>query len=193
MFRLLRLDVTVGEALLDPSFDGFQIAVAIVFALIAVSLALFFAFAARQAGREMSFETVRDAAYRARPLWLTFLAVLLGLIVCVTLFFAPYRADSAAASATVKVVGGQFYWSMTPESVPAGSDVVFEVTAADVNHGFGVYDPAGRLIGNVQAMPGFTNDLELRLDEPGTYTIACLEFCGLKHHDMMREFEVTEG
>jgi cytochrome c oxidase subunit 2 len=178
--------------LIDPSFDGFQVAVAIVFALIALTLALFFAFAARQAGREMSFEAVSEAAYRARPLWLAFLVVLLGLIVCVTLFFTPYRADSAAASATVKVVGGQFYWTMDPESVPAGSDVVFEVTAADVNHGFGVYDPAGRLIGNVQAMPGFTNDLELRLDEPGTYLISCLEFCGLKHHDMAREFEVTE-
>jgi cytochrome c oxidase subunit 2 len=178
--------------LLDPSFGGLQIAIVIVFAVVAVLLALFFAFAARQAGREMSFEQVRDAAYRARPLWLTFLVVALGTVVAVTLFFTPYREDAAEASATVKVVGGQFYWSITPETVPAGSDVVFEVTAADVNHGFGLYDPAGRLIANVQAMPGFTNDLELTLDEPGTYMISCLEYCGLKHHDMMRELEVTE-
>ncbi|GIK77460.1 MAG: cytochrome C oxidase subunit II [Acidobacteria bacterium] len=178
--------------MLDPSYDGFQIAVAVVFALIAVSLALFFAFAARQAGREMSLEAVTEAAYRARPLWLAFLAIVLGTIVCVTLFFTPYRPDTAAASATVKVVGGQFYWTMDPKSVPAGSDVIFEVTAADVNHGFGVYNPTGQLIGNVQAMPGYTNDLELSLDEPGTYLVSCLEFCGLKHHDMAAEFEVTE-
>lgn len=177
--------------MIDPSFDTFQIVVAIVFATIALALALFFAFAARQANREMSLEEVRDAAYRARPLWFTFLIVLLGGVVAVTLLFRPYDADTAKASATVKVIGGQFYWSMTPKTVPAGSDVVFEVTSADVNHGFGVYDPMGRLIGNVQAMPGYTNDLELSLDEPGTYLVSCLEFCGLKHHDMAREFEVT--
>ena len=39
----------------------------------------------------------------------------------------------------------------------------FDVTSVDVNHGFGVYDPNGRLIGSVQAMPGYTNELELDL------------------------------
>ena len=49
------------------------------------------------------------------------------------------------------------------------------------------------VLGNVQAMPGYTNDLRLTLDEPGTYLISCLEFCGRDHHRMFREFEVTGG
>ena len=174
------------------SFGGFQVAVAVAFAVIAFSLMLFFAFAARQAGRDVPFDRVRGFAYRARPAWLALLAVLLGAMVCVSLFFLPYSGSGAAdASASVRVIGGQFYWSMTPEKVPAGSEVVFEVSSADVNHGFGVYDPDGVLIGNVQAMPGYTNELELTLDEPGSYLISCLEFCGRDHHKMFREFEVT--
>jgi cytochrome c oxidase subunit 2 len=65
------------------------------------------------------------------------------------------------------------------------------VTSADVNHGFGLYDPDGELLGSVQAMPGYTNHLDLRLDKPGQYLVACLEFCGLGHHEMASQFEVT--
>lgn len=181
------------------SFGGFQVAVAVAFAVIAFSLMLFFAFAARQAGREVPFDRVRGFAYRARPAWLALLAVLLGAMVCVSLFFLPYSGSSAAGkSVSVRVIGGQFYWSLTPDTLTpefatAGSKVVFEVTSADVNHGFGIYDPDGVLIGNVQAMPGYTNELELTLEKPGSYLISCLEFCGRDHHKMYREFEVTEG
>jgi cytochrome c oxidase subunit 2 len=178
---------------MSPSFGELQTVVALVFAAIALALALFFALIARQANREVPFDRVRDAAYRARPAWFACLAVLLGALVCASLFFLPYsRAGEAAASATVRVIGGQFYWSMTPETVPAGTDVVFAVTSADVNHGFGIYDPDGRLLGNVQSMPGYTNELRVSLDQPGTYLVSCLEFCGAKHHAMAREFEVTE-
>jgi cytochrome c oxidase subunit II len=68
--------------------------------------------------------------------------------------------------------------------------VVFEVTSADVNHGFGLYDPGGRLMGSVQAMPGYTNRLALTLEHAGRYTVACLELCGLEHHRMMRQLVV---
>lgn len=174
-------------------FGETQTVIALIFAAIALALALFFALAARQANREIDAERVRDVAYRARPAWLAFLALLLGSVVCASLFFMPYsRADDPAATATVKVIGGQFYWSMTPERVPAGTEVRFAVTSADVNHGFGIYDPDGVLIGNVQAMPGYTNELVLGLDEPGSYLVSCLEFCGVKHHEMAREFEVVE-
>ncbi|HEX6117761.1 MAG TPA: hypothetical protein VFY99_11735 [Solirubrobacterales bacterium] len=173
------------------SFGEFQTIVALVFAAIALSLGLFFAFGARQAGRKVPFERVQRVGYRARPGWLAFLAVLFTGVLVAAIFFLPYsRGD--AANASVKVIGGQFYWSMTPQKVPAGSEVSFEVTSADVNHGFGVYSPKGELLGDVQAMPGYTNEMVLELDEPGTYLVSCLEFCGLKHHEMTREFEVTE-
>jgi len=174
----------------SPSFGEPQTTIAIVFAGIAVALATVFAVVALRTRREVPLERVRQVAYRIRPAWLGFLIVLLAGAVGVSLFLLPY-SRGAEATASVRVTGGQFYWSTSPKRVPAGSRVRFEVTSADVNHGFGIYDPNGRLLGNVQAMPGYTNDLELTLEEAGSYLISCLEFCGLKHHEMSREFRVT--
>ena len=42
-----------------------------------------------------------------------------------------------------------------------------------------------------QAMPGYRNILNLTLNTPGEYTFACLEFCGVSHHVMIRKFTVT--
>ena len=175
---------------MSPSFGEPQTTIAIVFGGIAVALAVVFAIVALQTRREVPLERVRRVAYRIRPAWLGFLTLLLAGAVGVSLFLLPY-SRGAEATASVEVTGGQFYWSMSPKRVPAGSRVRFEVTSADVNHGFGIYDPQGKLLGNVQAMPGYTNRLELSLDEPGSYLISCLEFCGLKHHEMSREFRVT--
>jgi cytochrome c oxidase subunit 2 len=101
----------------------------------------------------------------------------------------PY-ASGASADADVRVVGGQFYWSLSQETFERGETVRFDVTSADVNHGFGLYDPDGRLIGSVQAMPGYHNKLTVTLEKAGPYTIACFEYCGLAHHGMIRRFEV---
>jgi hypothetical protein len=53
------------------------------------------------------------------------------------------------------------------------------------------YDPEGHIVGQVQAMPGYTNVLVMRFDRPGSYQIRCLELCGQYHHIMVRGFEVT--
>ena len=175
---------------MKPSFGEFQIVVLIVFAVIAVALAALFMVVALQSRRDVPFESVRDTAYRLRRAWLAFLALLLGSIVGISLFFTPY-SGGREATATVNVSGGQFYWSLSPPQVRAGSRVRFDVTSTDVNHGFGIYDPDGQLLGSVQAMPGYHNHLDLTLDKPGSYLISCLEFCGVKHHEMSREFRVT--
>ncbi|HEX6228171.1 MAG TPA: hypothetical protein VFZ41_01780 [Solirubrobacterales bacterium] len=174
----------------EPSFGEPQIGVAIAFVVIALALVAIFALVALQSRREVPLEEVRGVAYRIRPAWLALLVVLLSGAVIGSMFFLPYTRG-ADVGAEVKVVGGQFYWSMSPPDVPAGTEVDFAVTSADVNHGFGVYDPDGELLGSVQAMPGYTNHLDLRLDKPGSYLIACLEFCGLGHHEMAARFEVT--
>ena len=80
-----------------------------------------------------------------------------------------------------KVVGGQFYWSITPDRFRVGARVRFDVTSLDVNHGFGVYDPHGHLIGSVQALPGRHNELDLTLPVPGMYPVLCFVYCGLGH------------
>ncbi|HMU28279.1 MAG TPA: hypothetical protein PKA56_02660 [Solirubrobacterales bacterium] len=175
---------------MEVTFGGFQIAVLAAFLFVALSLVAIFAVVARQARRNVEFAEVTDTGYRLRRYWFAFLCVLLGSGVVLSLFFLPYP-DNAKSGATVNVSGGLFYWSMSPDTFKAGSDVTFDVTSSDVNHGLGVYDPDGVLVGSVQAMPGYQNQLDLTLDEPGTYMLACLEYCGYKHHEMMREFEVT--
>ncbi len=173
-----------------PTFGEPQTAIAIVFAAITVLLAATFAIVARQSRADVPLESVRTTAYAVRRFWLAFLVVLLGAALAVSLFFLPY-SSGAKPTITVHVTGGQFYWSMSPDRFSAGTTVDFDVTSADVNHGFGVYAPSGHMIGSVQAMPGYHNQLELTLDEPGTYLVSCLEFCGVDHHKMSREFEVT--
>lgn len=175
---------------MDLSFGGFQIAVLIGFLVVSGCLLAIFGAVAWQARRNVEYGAVTRTGYRLRLVWLIFLVVLLGTGVALSIAFRPY-GQAANQAMTVEVSGYQFNWSVKPDRVPAGTEVVFDVTATDVNHGLGLYDPDGVLIGNVQAMPGYENRLSLTLERPGTYVFACLEFCGVGHHVMVRTFEVT--
>jgi cytochrome c oxidase subunit 2 len=90
----------------------------------------------------------------------------------------------------IRAAGHQWRWELSKTEVVAGKPVEFHVTGADVNHGFGIYDPQLRLVAQTQAMPGYTNVLRHTFAQPGTYRILCLEYCGLAHHAMMSELTV---
>ncbi|MEO6800882.1 MAG: cytochrome oxidase [Rhodanobacter sp.] len=90
----------------------------------------------------------------------------------------------------VNVVGQQWSWQITPDTVHTGSPVEFRVTSKDVNHGFAIYAPDGRIATQVQAMPGFTNKLVYTFTQPGTYKVRCLEYCGLGHVPMTSQITV---
>ena len=168
-----------------------QIAIGAVFAVLAIVLAGAFVVIGVQAGSEASEERVHRVGYWLRKRWLALLLVLGVLVVGISLFDLPYASGGPAGRTVVKVTGGQFFWSLAPDHVPAGSRVRFDVTSIDVNHGFGLYDPHGHLIGSVQAMPGYHNKLDLTLTEVGVYRIRCLELCGLNHATMENAFAVT--
>jgi cytochrome c oxidase subunit II len=144
-----------------------------------------------QAGSEASEERVHRIGYWLRKRWLALLLVIGVLVVGISLFDLPYAGGGPATRTVVKVTGGQFFWSLAPDQVPAGTRIRFDVTSVDVNHGFGLYDPHGHLIGSVQAMPGYHNKLDLTLDEAGVYRIRCFELCGLNHSTMLGTFTVT--
>jgi cytochrome c oxidase subunit 2 len=172
-------------------FGEFQTVVAIVFAVLALGLAGLFAIVALQSRADAPFPRVQAVAYWIRRWWLGLLAALLVVVVGASLLAAPYSSGSASSRMRVAVTGGQFYWTIRPAEIPAGAPVRFEVTSADVNHGFGIYDPDGRMVGSVQAMPGYLNRLDLTFDRPGRYEILCLEFCGVLHHRMTGAFTVV--
>ena len=169
-----------------------QTAVLILFGAVALALAALFATVAFVSRESVPLERVQEVGYRLRRGWLVLLALLGVATVGISLFFLPYAGSSEPGQTIVKVTGGQFYWSMSQSTFPAGARVRFDVTSADVNHGFGLYDPDGELLGNVQAMPGYHNKLDLKLTKPGRYLISCLEFCGVDHHRMARHFTVVD-
>jgi cytochrome c oxidase subunit 2 len=108
----------------------------------------------------------------------------------VTLAGMP-RNENGTGAEVVTVTGGQWYWNLDREQVPAGVPVEFRVTSVDVNHGIGLYDPELRLLGQTQAMPGYVNHLRHTFHQPGTYRLLCLEYCGLAHHGMVAELTVV--
>jgi len=148
------------------------------------------------------------AAGRTRQVFFFTLVGILTTFLGITLPRLPYPAEGHLPDRIVHVVGKQFAFALSespietdaqweevasfapPVRIPVGRLVEFRVTSFDVNHGFSVYSPGGRLLAQTQAMPGYVNRLRLRLTEPGRYTVLCLEFCGSAHHRMRGVFFV---
>ncbi len=190
--RRIRAVIDGSRSTVSLHYGDPQIAIGAIFAVLALALAGAFLVIGVQAGSEASDERVHRIGYWLRKRWLALLLVLGVLVVGISLFDLPYASGGASGRTVVKVTGGQFFWSLAPDSVPVGTRIRFDVTSIDVNHGFGLYDPHGRLIGSVQAMPGYHNELDLALNEAGVYRIRCLELCGLNHSTMQGTFTVSQ-
>ncbi len=135
------------------------------------------------------------------------LVVFAGIFTALTLFRMPYflYADEIPAR-VLHVATRQFAFAISERpiendadyaaafaekvQIPVGQVVEFRVTSFDVNHGFALYAPNGRIVAQVQAMPGYMNRLRWRFDEPGEYVVQCLEYCGLAHARMQARFVV---
>ena len=169
-----------------------QAVVGVVTLVIAVALAAIFLVAARRAPVAPYAEVSRQGAIVRRWWFRTLLGVAIVAFV-VSLTWLPYqfvRARTLPGDAQrVEVTARQFAFT-TNDCVPSGTPLEFAVSSVDVNHDFGIYGPDGRIVGQVQAMPGFVNTLRIQLDAPGAYTIHCLELCGPGHHTMSRPLKV---
>ncbi len=73
-------------------------------------------------------------------------------------------------------------WAFLPNEVrvPAGAEVTFTATSADVIHGLHV---AGTRV-NVMLIPGQVSRNTYRFTRPGEHLMICHEYCGLGHHTM---------
>ena len=103
----------------------------------------------------------------------------------------PHAVAAGDEVVQVNATGDQWSWKIDTRKVPVGKKVVFNLHTNDVNHGFGVADQSGRLLFQIQAMPGYINKVTYVFDKPGPYRVMCMEFCGVGHHDMNDEFEVV--
>lgn len=132
------------------------------------------------------------AAYSFRKIFFGALLAVTAIATLTTLGGLPYAI--AAQDEGIQVVnasGYQWYWELDRSEVKTGQPVQFRVDAADVTHGFGVYDADLQLVVQTQAMPGYTAIVNYTFDKPGVYRILCLEYCGVSHHIMMAELTVT--
>lgn len=159
-------------------------------------IALGFVHVIIQAGKPADEAGTRKSAHTAHILQAGLFVVLFaGFIVgsWATLhrFPIPLQHQALDAKQIVEVVGSQWDWQITPSTVQSGSAVEFRVTSNDVNHGFALYAPDGRIVTQTQAMPGYTNKLLYTFDKPGMYTVQCLEYCGLGHAPMTATLKVV--
>ena len=141
---------------------------------------------------------------KSRFWFLLILFVILGIFASVTIPKSPYYfyADETP-SRVVHVAAKQFAFVLSNNAIdpknPVGENAIellenelveFRVTSFDVNHGFAIYNKAGQLIAQTQAMPGYVNKLRWKFNEPGAYSILCLEYCGMAHQIMRSSFTV---
>jgi cytochrome c oxidase subunit II len=88
----------------------------------------------------------------------------------------------------LNIVTSAFAFTPNQIKIPAGAEVVFNVTSKDVVHGFEV---VGTNV-NLMVEPGFINTYKAKFDKPGEYLILCNEYCGAGHHMMNAKIEVVE-
>lgn len=149
-----------------------------------------------QAGKPADDAATRKAAHTSHVLrrWLfgALLIIFMG-VTYATLHNFPIAPQHTPLDIhqVVEVTGRQWAWQISPSTVQVDSPVEFRVTSADVNHGFAIYAPDGRIVTQTQAMPGFTNKLVYTFTQPGTYKVRCLEYCGVAHDFMTSDITVV--
>jgi heme/copper-type cytochrome/quinol oxidase subunit 2 len=76
----------------------------------------------------------------------------------------------------------------------AGETVKFIATSRDVNHGFSILSSSKSMdspLMQMQVVPGFNNEFYFTFQEPGVYTIRCLEYCGWNHPYMISQITIN--
>jgi cytochrome c oxidase subunit 2 len=158
-------------------------------------IAAIFLWVAISARKKAEYAPVIKKWYKARKMYGTLLVILMLVVTIYTLRELPFNKPSHVAGADVVAVdveAFQFGFELDQDEFKIGDTVEFNVTTRDVTHGFGIYNPEMEIIAQTQAMPDYTNTIYVTFDEPGTYEILCLEYCGLAHHVMTAKIVVTE-
>lgn len=104
-------------------------------------------------------------------------------------FGAPGVETRTDGSVVVTVVAEMFFFDPDPIEVPAGVPVTFRITSPDVIHGFEVVGTNA----NTMVIPGYVSQFTTTFPEPGEYTVACNEYCGMLHHNMGATLIVQEA
>lgn len=152
---------------------------------------LLYVFRSTRVGFRIKVAT-RETLERRESMWGVIVVTFLVVLLFATIFSIPYwTGDDEEPEQVIAVTGQQYAWTIDPPRAQAGLQTRFDVQVSDVNHGLGLYDPDGKLVDQVNILPGVTQEMWVTLREPGTYEIRCMEFCGIDHHLMENTLEVV--
>src|SRR5690625_2843202 len=161
-----------------------------------IFIAVVFGWVALSSKKTEDYEPIIKKWYKARKTYGLIVVLIMLIATIYTLRLLPYNqpvyGEVSDEPIVVDVEAIQFGWNISQTEFSIGDSVQFDVTTPDVTHGFGLYDENMELIAQTQAMPEYTNTVYVTFEKPGTYTILCLEYCGLGHHLMMAEITVEE-
>ena len=176
----------------------------LIWAAITVAIFVFVARSGRSPG-----ELPQKAYKRNRVIFLVGMVTAAVVLLFLTLPLTPYPNEGDAPDRVIYVSGKQFAFKLSDQPISradalddevflsckpirAGELVEFRISAADVTHGFCVYDQTGKVLTQTQAMTGYINRLRHRFSESGVYPVLCFEFCGIGHHTMKAELKVVD-
>jgi cytochrome c oxidase subunit 2 len=150
-------------------------------------IALLVVAASTRGPRTLDLERIRHAERS----WFVVAVVILIAILVATIAFTPYGRSAGKDAQVVNIQAFQFAWVIPSTPIKAARQVEFRLTSKDVNHSFGVYTAGGKLLFQVQVMPGKTQRYVYTFHKAGTYQVLCLEYCGVGHANMKSEFTVV--
>ena len=176
----------------------------LIWAAITVAIFVFVARSGRSPG-----ELPLKAYKRNRIIFLFGLLTAAVVLLFLTLPLTPYPNEKDVPDRIVYVSGKQFAFKLSDKPISradalddevflsikpirAGELVEFRISAIDVTHGFCIYDRAGKVLTQTQAMTGYVNRLRHRFSESGIYPVLCFEFCGIGHHTMKAQLQVVD-
>lgn len=141
--------------------------------------------------RRPSEATDVERLERSERAWLWFVAVGLFALLAATILETPWRADAQPGRLRVHVTAKQFSFTFKPAGpYPADRQIEFVLRSTDVSHGFGLYGPDDAFVLQAQMVPDADTLVRHTFHTTGRYTVRCLEFCGLAHHEMFDGFSI---
>jgi cytochrome c oxidase subunit II len=137
---------------------------------------------------------------RAERLWIGLVVlVFVGLNVASIDYMPTVATAKAMASGhdvtDIELTAQSWSYDIAEETIQVGHPVRFLGKSSDTMHSFAVYHPDGDVLFTMMLMPGLDAPTFLihTFTEAGTYTVRCLEYCGLMHHEMRDEIVVVEA
>lgn len=125
---------------------------------------------------------------KSERLWLGFLVLVFLVFNAITLSpLVPWQSwmvwNQPALDREVRAEFADYVVTLSPEAqaIRVGEYVQFVATSSDVTYGFGIFRQDGRMILQMQVLPGHQNRILWRFDEPGVFDVRSTEYSGPRH------------